>query len=209
MSLTPAPSEASRETSAGELIHAARHGCARSLGELAQRYRRYLLMVANESLSPVLRAKVGASDLVQETLLHFQEKFPRFDGTSEEELLTWLRRILYYRALQVARRFGGTQARDVRRELSLSELALAGGTPGVIDEAPTPFTTLLAKEQVHRLQSALAFLTEDSRHIIQLRNLERLSFEEIGNQLGCSTDAARKRWVRAVAQLRVHLHGDE
>jgi RNA polymerase sigma-70 factor (ECF subfamily) len=208
MSLTPAPGAASRETSAGDLIQAARHGCSRSLGELAQRYRRYLLMVANESLSPALRAKVGASDLVQETLLHFQEKFPRFDGASEEELLTWLRRILYYRALQVARRFGGTQARDVRRELSLSELALAG-TPGVIDEAPTPFTTLLAKEQVNRLQAALASLAEDSRHVIQLRNLERRSFQEIGEQFGCSTDAARKRWVRAVAQLRAQLHSDE
>ena len=165
-------------------------------------------MVANESLSPALRAKVGASDLVQETLLHFQEKFPRFDGASEEELLTWLRRILYYRALQVARRYGGTQARDVRRELSLSELALAG-TPGVIDEAPTPFTTLLAKEQVNRLQAALASLAEDSRHVIQLRNLERRSFQEIGERFGCSTDAARKRWVRAVEQLRAQLHGDE
>jgi RNA polymerase sigma-70 factor (ECF subfamily) len=166
-------------------------------------------MVANESLSPALRAKVGASDLVQETLLHFQEKFPRFDGTSEEELLTWLRRILYFRALQVARRFGGTQARDVRRELSFSEMALMGSTPGVADEAPTPFTTLLAKEQIARLQAALVSLSEDSRHIIQLRNLERHSFQEIGEQLGCSTDAARKRWVRAVAQLRAHLHGDE
>jgi RNA polymerase sigma factor (sigma-70 family) len=115
---------------------------------------------------------------------------------------------LYYRALQVARRFGGTQARDVRRELSLSELALAG-TPGVIDEAPTPFTTLLAKEQVNRLQAALASLAEDSRHVIQLRNLERRSFQEIGEQFGCSTDAARKRWVRAVAQLRAQLHSDE
>jgi RNA polymerase sigma-70 factor (ECF subfamily) len=209
MSLTPAPRMASIETPAGELIQAARHGCSRSLGELAQRYRRYLLMVANESLSPALRAKVGASDLVQDTLLHFQEKFPRFDGTSEEELLTWLRRILYYRALQVARRFSGTQSRDVRRELSLSDLALSAGTPGVIDEAPTPFTTLLAREQVNRLQLALASMAEESRHIIQLRNLERRSFQAIGEHLGCTTEAARKRWVRAVAQLRAKLHGDE
>ncbi len=172
-----------------------------SLGDLAQRYRRYLLMVANESLSPALRAKVGASDLVQETLLHFQEKFQQFDGTSEEELLAWLRRILYFRAIQVARRYGGTQARDVRRELSLAELQLGSGTPPVVDEAPTPCTSLLAKEQVSRLEQAIIALPGDAQRTIQLRNVDRRSFAEMGQILGCTTDAARKRWVRALAQL--------
>ncbi len=166
-------------------------------------------MVANESLSPALRAKVGPSDLVQETLLHFQARFQRFEGTSEEELLSWLRRILYFRAIQVARRYGGTQARDVRRELSLAELQLTSGTPPVIDDAPTPFTSLLAKEQVSRLQLAIALLHGDARQMIQLRNFERRSFAEMGELLGCTSEAARKRWVRAIAQLRSRLHDDE
>ncbi len=209
MSPTPAPGSTQREASAGSLIDAARHGCTRSLGELAQRYRRYLLLVANESLSPQLRAKVGASDLVQETLLHFQGKFIHFDGTSEEELLKWLRRILYFRALQVARHYGGTNARDIRRELSLVELQLASGTPAVADEAPTPCTSLLAKEQVERLETAIVSLPDESRDIIQLRNIERWSFSDIGQCLGCTAEAARKRWARAVAQLRNRLNGDE
>ncbi|MEX2114369.1 MAG: sigma-70 family RNA polymerase sigma factor [Pirellulales bacterium] len=209
MSPTPAASSPQREQSVPALIDTARRGCSRSLGELAQRYRRYLLLVANESLSPALRAKVGASDLVQETLLHFQEKFPHFDGSSEEELLTWLRRILYFRALQVARRYGGTQSRDVRRELSLADLHLSSGTPAIADEAPTPFTSLLAREQVTRLETAIASLSDEARHVIQLRNIERWSFSDMGRVLGCTAEAARKRWVRAVAQLRTRLHGDE
>jgi DNA-directed RNA polymerase specialized sigma24 family protein len=125
--MLPSPlGDASRDdsralNSACALMVAARDGCSRSLGALAERYRRYLLHVARESLSPALRAKVGASDLVQETLLHFQQQFARFEGSSEEELLTWLRRILYFRALHVARRYGSTAARDVRREISLYE----------------------------------------------------------------------------------------
>lgn len=205
----PAADSSDRTETVSPLIEAARGGCSRSLGELAQRYRRYLLVVANESLNPALKAKVGASDLVQETLLHFQQKFEQFDGGTEEELLTWLRRILYFRALQVARKFGATQARDIRRELSLAELQHAQGTPLVADEGLTPAAHVISKEDVTRVQNAIARLPEEARWAIQLRNMQRLSFAEIAQQLGCSTEAARKRWVRAVAQLRTYLYESE
>jgi RNA polymerase sigma-70 factor (ECF subfamily) len=191
------------------LIGAARAGCSRSLGELAERYRRYLLMVANGSLSPALRVKVGASDLVQETLLHFQRKFGRFEGSSEEELLTWLRRILYFRALQVARRFGGTAARDVRRELPLAECGSSCRPVPLVDDAPTPCNFLLAKEQIADLDAAIGRLPGDARKLIQMRNVERRNFRDMGEILGCTPAAARKRWVRAVAQLRAAMNGHE
>jgi RNA polymerase sigma-70 factor (ECF subfamily) len=201
--------EARTPDSAGVLLIAARGGCSRSLGTLAQRYRRYLLHVARESLSPALRAKVGASDLVQDTLLHFQQRFDRFAGSSEEELLTWLRRILYFRALHVARRYGGTAARDVRRELSVYESRSSLRQGQLVDPAPTPCTEMLAREQLDVLNTAIAELPEDARLVIRLRNVERLSFFEVGTRLGCSQDAARKRWVRAVAALRAKLTSHE
>ena len=205
MSQAPVDATAGRDASAGgpeALIIAARGGCSGSVGRLAERYRRYLLHVANESLSPALRAKVGASDIVQETLLHFQQRFDRFEGTSEEELLAWLRRILYFRTLQVARRYGSTEARDVRRELSIVELSHSGRAAPIVDSAPTPCTELVAKEQLANLEAAMAALPRESQQLIRLRNVERRSFREIGELLGCSPDAARKRWVRALAQLR-------
>ncbi len=76
------------------LTHAARDGCAESLGQLVDRCRNYLLLVANRGLNPDLRVKVGASDLVQETLLAAQRGFDRFEGSSDAELRLWLRRIL-------------------------------------------------------------------------------------------------------------------
>jgi RNA polymerase sigma-70 factor (ECF subfamily) len=191
------------------LIAAARGGCARSLGELARRYRKYLLHVANESLSPALKAKVGASDLVQETLLNLHEKFERFEGTSEEELLNWLRRILYLRALQVARRYGGTAARDVRREISLYEAASSIRMAPLVDPAPTPQGSFLAKERLANLGAAIAALDDDARELIRLRSLERRSFAEIGALLGCSAEAARSRWVRAVDKLRIPLADED
>lgn len=192
-----------------ELIAAARSGCSKSLGELSERYRRYLLMIARGSLSPALRVKVGASDLVQETLLHVQSKFERFDGTSEEQLLNWMRRILYFRALQVARKYGGTVARDVRREFSIQTTDSSLRLPPLADPALTPRAELLAREQFEDLNTALARLSAVERRVIQLRNVDRQSFETIGVALGCTAEAARKRWVRALAELRVQLDRHE
>ncbi len=188
--------------SSDALIAAARGGNSKAVGRLAERYRRYLLHVANESLNPALRAKVGASDVVQETMLHFQQKFERFEGQTEAELLAWLRRILYFRALEVARRFSSTEARNLRREVLIDELRDSRVGTAVVDPAPTPSTQLAHNEQAAALRISIAKLPPPVRWLIHLRNVERQSFSEIGKSLDCSEEAARKRWVRALAQLR-------
>jgi RNA polymerase sigma-70 factor (ECF subfamily) len=190
-----------------ELIVSARKGCQKSLGELAERYRRYLLHVANDSLNPALRAKVAPSDLVQESMLVAHQSFSTFEGSSEAELLAWLRHIVYFRALQAARRYFGTASRDPRREIRLDETD-AIPPERVPDRAITPCSGLVAKEQIARVQEALAELDENPRRVIEMRSA-RLSFAQIGEVLGCSAEAARKRWARAIAQLRLPLSDHE
>ena len=48
-------------------------------------------MVANQELSPELAAKLGPSDLVQETFLKAHCEIGRFHGHTEADLLAWLR----------------------------------------------------------------------------------------------------------------------
>ena len=69
---------ASIEREIGQLIAAARGGSASALGQLLEGCRKYLLLVANESLDSDLRPKGGASDLVQETFVQAQRIFERF-----------------------------------------------------------------------------------------------------------------------------------
>jgi RNA polymerase sigma-70 factor (ECF subfamily) len=81
-------------TSFEELIGSARNRSQEALGRLLDACRPYLLLVANQQLRPELRAKVGPSDVVQETFLRAADKFVQFQGSTEPELLAWLRRIL-------------------------------------------------------------------------------------------------------------------
>jgi RNA polymerase sigma-70 factor (ECF subfamily) len=182
-------------------IRSARNGSAEALGRLLEECRPYLLLVANQELPPGLRAKAGASDLVQETLLQAQGHFDRFRDDGEAELLAWLRRILLHSASNLRRRYCGTGKRQLGREVPLADNS-AAGAPEVAAADPSPSSLAAAQEEDIVLRRALEQLPEDYRRVVTWRNYDRLPFDEIGRRLGRSAEAARKLWVRAVEQLQ-------
>src|SRR5262249_51752356 len=101
---------------AAQLLAAARGGSREALGEALEACRAYLLHVARGELPPELRAKGGASDLVQETFLDAQRALDRFRGESEEELLAWLRQVLVHKVANFRRHYQQTGKRNVSRE---------------------------------------------------------------------------------------------
>ena len=185
------------------LFEQAKHGSAEAVGELIEACRNYLLLIANQELPGALRAKLGPSDIVQDTAWEAQRDFAMFEGERLEQLLAWLRRILLNNTLNATRRYQCTDKRDVSREISLTA-AERGDDP--IDQCLTPRARLAAIEQQERLTQSLDRLPADMRAAIVLRNRENLSFAEIGLQLDRSAEAARKLWARAVERLRDELN---
>jgi RNA polymerase sigma-70 factor (ECF subfamily) len=90
-----------------------------ALGRRLEAYRGYLTILARLQVGRRLQGKVGPADVVQETFLHAVRDFARFRGSSDQELLGWLRRILAARLAELVRRYCGTQGRDVRLERAL------------------------------------------------------------------------------------------
>jgi RNA polymerase sigma-70 factor (ECF subfamily) len=189
-------------------LSAARAGSPEALGRALEACRAYLLLVAARELDPALRAKGGASDLVQQTFLEAQRDFAAFHGNSEAELLAWLRRLLLNNVANFSRAYRGTGKRDVGREVALG----AGGASGVGDSAvpadtPSPSSEFLAGERSRALQQALARLPEDYRLVIRYRYEEERPFEEIARLLNRSPNAVRKLWARAVERLQQDMRG--
>jgi RNA polymerase sigma-70 factor (ECF subfamily) len=188
------------------LIRKARTGSHEALGRLFDGCRRYLLLIANENLDPRLRAKGGASDLVQETFLEAQRDFGEFAGDSERELLAWLRHRLKYRVAKFIRRYRQTAKRAAGREVPIAD----GGTsfaPSVVPAAEqlSPCEHVLAEERDLLLEQAMKRLPEEYRRVIDLRYRQRLSFEEIGDALARTPNSARKLWARAIDRLKRDL----
>jgi RNA polymerase sigma-70 factor (ECF subfamily) len=186
-------------------IEAARQGSLAALGQVLETCRGYLLSIANQELDSELRAKVGPSDVVQESFLEANRDFEKFNGRTQEDLLAWLRRILLHNLANVRRQFCATDKRRVDREVPFS-VALGGPVEdNLIAGGATPGSELAAQEQVARMLQAVEQLPEHYREVLQLRHQEGQSFEDIGARTGRSAEAARKVWARAVELLKERL----
>lgn len=67
--------------------------------------------------------------------------------------------------------------------------------------AASPSRVAERREREEWIRLALEFVDPDDRQVILLREWEKLSFEEIGSRLGCTSEAARKRFTRALPKL--------
>jgi len=191
---------------AAEHLTEARAGSREALGQALQACRDYLLRIANQKLDADLQAKGGASDLVQETFLEAYRDFARFQGTTEAELLAWLRCLLLNNMANFTRYYRATGKRQVGREVRLEggDSARAGNADFIADTC-SPSTEAMAHEKAEAVARALERLPEDYRRVITLRNQERREFDDIGRLMGRSTDAARRLWSRAIERLQHEL----
>ncbi len=193
-----------------ELIEKTRQGHAESREQLFALCRTYLGFAARSQVESWLRVKVDASDLVQETMLEACRDFERFQGGSEQEFLAWVRRILRHNAADFVRRYRGTAKRQARREVRFRDPAdtLARGAPEPASSDRTPSQEFLQLDNRLRMSQALAGLPSDYQEVIQLRNLQRLSFNEVAQRMQRSRPAVQMLWMRAIKKLQEAL-GDE
>jgi RNA polymerase sigma-70 factor (ECF subfamily) len=174
----------------------ARGGSREALGQLWGLCRPYLLHIADQDLDPVLRPKVAPSDLVQQTFQEAQRDFMQFRGATERELLAWLRCILVHN-LDNARQHYEAGKRQVGRE----EPGANGQVPEAPDPGGSPSARARARERDEAVERALRQLPERSRQAIILHLWQRQTFAQVGEQLGCSEEAARKLFRRAAEEL--------
>jgi RNA polymerase sigma-70 factor (ECF subfamily) len=201
-----------QHSNVGELIQRARQGDAGCRDQLFALCRNYLGFAARAQLESWLQVKVDASDLVQQTMLEAHRDFERFQGTSEQEWLGWLRRIMTHNMADYIRQYRGTAKRQVGREVSLAAAADTSFAPGVPEPAApcaTPSQEFMKLDSELRVAAALAQLPPDYQEVILLRNLQRLSFNEVADRMGRSRPAVQMLWMRAIKKLQEEMGNDE
>jgi RNA polymerase sigma-70 factor, ECF subfamily len=167
-------------------------------------YQSYLQVLARVQLNPRYRAKLSASDLVQQTMMQAVNGFGEFQGKTEAELRGWLRQILA-RNLAHLHRDLHRDKRDIDRERSIedrlhqSSMRLEGLLAG--NEA-SPSQQAITRERVMALAGALERLPESQRDAVRLYYLEGLKIGDVAGQMGRSTSAVAGLLHRGLKALR-------
>lgn len=166
-----------------------------------ERFRDYLTLLARLHLQPRLQSKLGASDIVQQTLLKAGQNLGQFRGRTEAEQAAWLRRILTNTLVDAVREFEGGK-RDVARERSLAvavDQSSARLEALLLDRTQSPSEQALQHEELLHLSTALAALPDDQRQALELHYLQGCPVAEVAAHMA--------RTERSVAGLvRRGLH---
>jgi RNA polymerase sigma-70 factor (ECF subfamily) len=172
-----------------------------------ERFRSYLLLLARVRLDSTVRAKVDASDVVQQTLLEAHRDRAQFRGRTFGEQAAWLRQILARNLANVFRDLRRDK-RDVTREQPLQAAleATASRLNAWLAAEQTPSQQAVRQEDVIRLAEALTRLPENQREAVILRHWHGCSLMEIGECLGCTTAAVTGLLHRGLRSLRKELH---
>jgi RNA polymerase sigma-70 factor (ECF subfamily) len=143
-----------------------------------------------------------ALDVSQEVFLRVFRTIHSFRGQSS--LRTWIYRIVVN---QASNRQRWWRRRHRSAQVSLDDHVRAHGEVAADRDASGPDRLLGRKELAERIWKALAELPFDQRTAIILREIDGLSYEEIGFSLGVAVGTVKSRLARGRESLRERLKG--
>ena len=172
-----------------------------------ENYRRYLELLARLHLQPRFRSKLGASDIVQQTLLKATQNWGQYRGRSDEELAGWLRRILNNTLVDAVRELEGAK-RDVALECSLDATLgqSSARLEALLQAGPSsPSDQVMRHEQLLQLATAMSELPEDQRLALEMHYLQGSTIEEVAEQMSRTERSVAGLVRRGLQKLRLLL----
>jgi RNA polymerase sigma-70 factor (ECF subfamily) len=167
-----------------------------ALGRLFDRHFRRLYNLALR----LLGGRESAEDAIQEVFLRVYQKAEQLDP--ERDPGPWLTTI----TLNVCR----AQWRSPRHRMQLQSRSFDAEpslSQSLAHDAPSTDAAALGAEQRDLLHDALMQLPQPQREVVILHDFEGLGHDEIAGITGVSHAAVRKRYSRALEQLRDLLKG--
>jgi RNA polymerase sigma-70 factor (ECF subfamily) len=182
------------------LVREAQAGSRAAFDMLVLKYQRRVEQLLSRSVTD----RADVADLTQEAFLAAYRALPGFRGDSA--FYTWLYRI----AINAARRHLGRRARLQLVQAPTDDEGTFGTDPAPSDDA-TPESLLASRQLARELDEAVESLAEDQRRALLLREVDGLSYDEIGDLMSCPPGTVRSRIFRAreavAARLRPLLDG--
>ena len=185
-----------------------------ALAELYQLVRERLRRVINFRLDYRLTSRVSNSDVLQETYVRAAQRIDSYLKKPDMPFFVWLRLEANQRLHEIHRFHFGAEKRDVRREMSLKGHRDHGQTSvqlaaHLVAQMTSASGVFQKAQQIDALEKTLSEMNETDREVIAMRHFEELSNVETAKILEITTEAASKRYIRALKRLKeiMQKHG--
>jgi RNA polymerase sigma-70 factor (ECF subfamily) len=173
--------------------------------DLFNRHRGELRQAVELRLDRRLRARVDASDIVQEAQM---EAFRRLDDYLQRRPMPfslWLRKTAQERIYNHRRAHVATARRSILREQPIPEESSMLIANSLMGHGSSPSRHVIRREYQRLVSEAVNELDDVDREILLMRNVEGLAQSEIAQVLDLTHDAVRKRYGRALVKLQRSL----
>jgi len=186
------------------LIALAKDGDESALDQLCRVYSERVRWIVRLRMGGELRSMLESMDLVQDVFISALRDLGNFTYKNEGDFLRWLSKIAENRLRDNLDRLHADK-RDIRKEVQLKSYEPTTGDSFVAALGPidttTPSAIMSKREDLARLAKAIDALTSEYKEVIVLTKIEGLSYKEIAESLGKSSDAVRMLVSRAMAAL--------
>ena len=176
-----------------ELVDRSRNGDLDSYNQLVLRWERPIYALAYRTIG----REEEARDVAQETFLRAFRALGGFKG--QAKFSSWLYRITLNLCRDWIRKERRTPVSPAPEGVDLIELAGEASPSDSIEE-------LVARKQLSAaVAKAMAFLPEDQRTAVILKEYHGLTFQEIADMLDCPLSTVKTRLYQGLTVLRRHL----
>lgn len=186
------------------LVTLAKQGDESACDKLFSAYGERVRRIIRLRMGKELRSKLESMDLVQDAFIFALRSLENFTYQNEGDFLRWLSKIAENRIRDNLDKLHA-EKRDIRKEIPLKDNVQSSQDTFIRDFVPadstTPSMIISKREELDRLEKAMDKLKPEYKEIITLTKIEGLSYEQVGNRLGKSSDAVRMLLARAMAAL--------
>lgn len=175
-------------------------GDPEGLKALVERHMPFIRAHVHRRLGPVLRLKADTDDYVQDVVLQFLKYTPRFTVSDDHHFRALVVHVVE-NLLRDKNKWYMARRRKAALEHPLPSDTVLSLDPPREGAVETPSRCADRNEQEAWIRFGMEFLDSEDRRVLVLRQWDERTFDEIGQELKVSPDAARMRHNRAMRRL--------
>lgn len=179
-----------------------RSGDRGAFDKLFERHREHVRRAVELRLTPRLKARFDASDVMQEVHLEAYRRLDDYLARNPMPFGLWIRKTAQQQFENIRRAHLHTKLRSVNREQAFPEESSMMIASRFLSPITSPSRQLAKRECERLVQEAVAELDHLDREILLMRIVEGLPHNSISQILEVSSDVVRKRYGRALIKLQ-------